>query len=66
MRSRRQAAERLLRTARPHRILGITLVLFGMFLWLIAVIPSPLRGSLGVISGGALVAGGIILIVTSV
>ena len=33
-----------------------------MLLWGIAVIPSPLRGALGVISGGAFVAGGIILI----
>jgi len=65
MRSRHLAAERWLRTARPRRILGIVLVVVGMLLWGIAVIPSPLGGSLGVISGGALVAGGIILIATS-
>jgi polyferredoxin len=65
MRSRRLAAERWLRTARPRRILGIALVLVGMVLWGIAVLPSPLRGPLGVISGGALVAVGIILIATS-
>ena len=66
MQSRRLAAERWLRTARPRRILGIALVVVGMLLWGIAVIPTPLRGPLGVISGGALVAVGIVLITTSV
>jgi hypothetical protein len=65
MRSRRLAAERWLRTARPRRILGIAFVVVGMLLWGIAAIPSPLREPLGVISGGALVALGIILIVSS-
>jgi hypothetical protein len=65
MQSRHLTAERWLRTARPRRILGIALVLVGMLLWGIAAIPSPLGGALGVISGGALVAVGIILIVTS-
>jgi hypothetical protein len=65
MQSRRLAAERWLRTARPRRILGIALVIIGIFLWGIAAIPSPLGGALGVISGGAVVAVGIILIVTS-
>jgi hypothetical protein len=65
MRSRRLAAERWLRTARPRRMLGITLVVLGVLLWGIAAIPSPLREPLGVISGGALVAVGITLIVTS-
>jgi len=36
-----------------------------MSVWAIAAIPSPLRSFLGVISGGALIAGGIILIATS-
>jgi hypothetical protein len=66
MRSRRLGAERWLRTARPRRILGIALVVVGMLLWGIAVIPTPLRGALGVIAGGALVAIGIILITASV
>jgi hypothetical protein len=67
MRSRRLAAARLRKTARPRRALGTILVLLGMLLWVIAALSSvPLEGSLGVISGGALVAGGIILIVTSV
>jgi len=66
MQSRRLAAERWLRTAQPRRILGIALVVLGMLLWGIAVIPTPLRGALGVIAGGALVAAGIILITTSV
>jgi polyferredoxin len=65
MRSRRLAAERWLRTARPRRIVGIALVVFGTLLWGIAVILSSISGLIGVISGGALVAVGIILIVTS-
>jgi hypothetical protein len=44
----------------------IALVVVGMLLWGIAVLPSPLRGALAVISGGALVAGGIVLITTSI
>ena len=67
MRSRRQAAARLRRTARPRRALGMILILLGMLLWVIATLSlTPFKPSLGVVFGGALVVGGIILITTSV
>lgn len=67
IRSRRQAAARLRRTARPRRALGIILILLGMLLWVIATLSlTPFKPSLGVVFGGALVVGGIILITTSV
>jgi len=67
MRSRRLAAARLLRTARFRRAGGTILVLLGTLLWVIAILsPIPFEPSLWVISGGALVVGGIILIATSV
>ena len=67
MRSRRLAAARLRRTARLRRAGGTILVLVGMLLWVIAILsPIPFEPSLWVISGGALVVGGIILIATSV
>jgi hypothetical protein len=66
MRSRRLAAARLRKTARPRRALGTILVLLGMLLWVIAALSLiPFMPFLGVISGGALVVGGVILIVTS-
>jgi hypothetical protein len=66
MRSRRAAAERLLRMARPRRVAGTIFIALGMTAWVIAAfLPSPGR-SLGVTIGGALVAGGIVLIATSV
>jgi hypothetical protein len=66
MRSRRVAAERLRRTARPRRILGTILIALGMIAWVTAAILPPHERFLGIIAGGALVVGGIILITTSV
>ena len=65
MRSRRLTAEKLKRIARPLRIMGIILILLGLFLWVTAalsLIPLP---PFGVIFGGVLVAGGITLITAS-
>jgi hypothetical protein len=57
----------LRRTARPRRALGTILVLLGMLLWMIATLSLiPFEPSLGIISGGMLVVGGVILIATSV
>jgi hypothetical protein len=63
MRSRRAAAARLQRTARPRRALGTILIFLGMLLWVIATLSFiPFKPPLGVISGGVLVVGGIVLI----
>ena len=54
-------------TARPRRALGTILVLSGMLPWVIATLSLiPVEASLGAISGGALVVGGIMLIASSV
>jgi hypothetical protein len=62
MRSRRLAAARLLRTARLRRTLGTILISLGLLVWVIAVLPLISEPSLGVISGGVLVMGGVVLI----
>ena len=67
MRSRRLAAARLRITARLRRILGTILVILGMILWVVSALSLiPFEPSLGVIFGAALVAGGIVVIATSI
>jgi hypothetical protein len=61
--SRHRAVSRLRLTGRPRRALGTILVLSGMLLWVIATLSLiSVEASLGVISGGTLVVGGIVLI----
>jgi hypothetical protein len=63
MRSRRVRAERSLRTARSRRTTGTILIALGVVAWPIAaLLLPPFERSLGIIAGGALVAGGITLI----
>jgi hypothetical protein len=66
MQSRRAAAKRLLKTARPRRIIGAILVALGTIAWVSAIFLPVRERSLAIIFGGALVTAGIILIVTSV
>jgi uncharacterized membrane protein len=63
MRSRRAVVARLQRTARSRKVIGTTLILLGILLWVTATL-SLIRfeQSLGVISGGVLVVGGVVLI----
>jgi uncharacterized protein YjeT (DUF2065 family) len=66
MRSRRAVAKRLLKTARPRRIIGTVLVVLGTIAWVSAIFLPVRERSLAIIFGGASVAAGIILITTSV
>jgi uncharacterized membrane protein len=65
MRSRRAVAARLQRTARSRKVTGTILIILGIVLWVAATL-SLIRfePSLGVISSGVLVAGGVVLIAT--
>jgi uncharacterized membrane protein len=61
--SRRLTAAWLQRIARLRRILGTILILLGILLWVTATLSLiPFEPSLGVISGGVLVVGGVFLI----